>query len=128
MSCIHNALKFLVHERYVSFCFCMPNLGSLISIASCVGSGILLHLDQSLPLVDELTYAFLVCDELMKPFCIWPVCVGCTCGFCVGVLFTAPSFDDMNVQTARALRPGRRMLIHYHGDTSLRENASDHHQ
>ena len=25
----------------------------------------------------------------MKPSCIWPVCIGWSCGFCVGVLFTA---------------------------------------
>ena len=31
------------------------------------------------------------------------------------------SVNEMNVQTARALTLGRRVLIRYHGDTSLHE-------
>ena len=44
-------LQFFVRECHVMFLSCMPNFGSLISIASCVGSG---------PVVDELKHTFLV--------------------------------------------------------------------
>ena len=107
---------------------CVPNLGSPISIASCVGSWVLFHLDLILPLVDELTRTFpvpklpdVVCDEPEKPF-----------GQCASVAFLASllgsssplsSVDEMNVQAARALRPGRRILIRSHGDTSLHERT-----
>ena len=49
-----------------------------------------------MPLVDELTRTFtvpkppdVVRDELVKPSCIWPVCINCVCGFFVGLLLTA---------------------------------------
>ena len=98
-SCIVRLQFFGIPKCCVSFCSCMPNLGSLVSIASYVGSGILHHLDLLLLLVDELTHTFqvpklpdVVCDETVKPSCIWPVCIGCACGFCVGVLLTALFF------------------------------------
>ena len=114
-SSLQNNYRVLVFNSFLCHSYiipvfhtsCIAVFGSRVSrefFARACPSGILLHWDLIFPLVDELKRTFLVlklldvvCDEPVEPSCIWPVCIGCACGFFVGVLFTASSVDDMNV-------------------------------
>ena len=60
---LRNASNEVVGEA--SFCSCMPNLGCRISLALCVGSGILLHLDLSLRLVGRAATRLPRCQSFL---------------------------------------------------------------
>ena len=60
-------------------------------------------------------------SEPEKLFCILPVFVGCGCASVLGSSSQRSSVVEMNAQTARALRLGRRILIRHHGETTRHE-------
>ena len=93
-SCIHNSLQFFVHECCVIFVRACATLVLSSALLRAWDLGFFSTWICCCPLVDELTHAFPVpefpdvCDGLVKLSCTSPVCIGCACGFCVGVLFT----------------------------------------
>ena len=92
------------------------NVGSVISIVSCVGRRLLLHLDLILPIVDAIFPAPKLPEGVQRA-------TEASLYLASGSSSPLSSVLEMNAQTLRALRLGRRILIRYRGKTTRHERT-----